>query len=87
MIKIVKEYIGFQLYTFIFFGIEYIPLEVLSKIRDNWITHNIFRKQHNESIMLLCVDCIVLLSQNICLQEKLCYKNDYKKNDKIIYVF
>ena len=33
------------------FGIEYIPQEVLNKIRDKSITHNIFRMQDNESIM------------------------------------
>ena len=59
MIKIVKEHIGFhyllieiQLYTD-FFGIEYIPLEVLNKIRYKSITHNMFRIQDNESIMNL----------------------------------
>ena len=33
------------------FGIEYIPLEVLSKFKDISIAHNIFRIQDNESIM------------------------------------
>ena len=33
------------------FGTEYIPQEVLNKIRDKSITHNIFRIQDNESIM------------------------------------
>ena len=33
------------------FGIEYSPQEVLNKIKDNSITHNIFRIQGNESIM------------------------------------
>ena len=33
------------------FGIEYIPQEVLKKIKDKSITHNIFRIQGNESIM------------------------------------
>ena len=32
------------------FGIEYIPSEVLSKIKDKSITHNLFRIQDNESI-------------------------------------
>ena len=36
-----------------FFGIEYIPLEVLNKIRYKSITHNMFRIQDNESIMNL----------------------------------
>ena len=30
------------------FGIEYIPLEVLNKMRDKLITHNIFRQLDNE---------------------------------------
>ena len=33
------------------FGIQYIPLEVLNKIRKKSITHNIFRIDDNESIM------------------------------------
>ena len=33
------------------FGIEYVPQEVLNKIRAKSITHNIFRMQNNESIM------------------------------------
>ena len=33
------------------FEIEYIPQEVLNKIKDKQITHNIFRIQDNESIM------------------------------------
>ena len=33
------------------FGIEYITLEVLNKIRNKSITHNIFRIQDNEFIM------------------------------------
>ena len=32
------------------FGVEYIPQEVLSKIKDKSISHNIFRIQDNESI-------------------------------------
>ena len=55
IIKTVKEHIRFhyllteiQLYTF---GIEYIPQEVLNKIIDKSITHNIIKLQDNESIM------------------------------------
>ena len=55
MIKIVKEHIRFNyLLTEIkmnTFEIEYIPREVLNKIKDKSITHNIFRIQNNESIM------------------------------------
>ena len=63
MMKIVNEHTGFhylltemQLHTF---GIEYIPQEVLNKIKNKSITHNIFRIQDNESII---VGFIVLLS-------------------------
>ena len=58
MTKKVKEHIGFhyllteiQLYTLIFFGIEYIHEEVLTEIKNKSIIHNIFRIQDNESIM------------------------------------
>ena len=40
------------------FGIEHISQEVLNKIRDKSITHNIFRIQ---DMNLLCVDFIVSL--------------------------
>ena len=33
------------------FGIEYIPQEVLSKIKDKFKTHNIFRIQDDDSAM------------------------------------
>ena len=33
------------------FGIEYILLEILNKINEKSITHNIFGRQDNESIM------------------------------------
>ena len=33
------------------FGVKYISQEVLNKIKDKSITHNIFRIQDNESIM------------------------------------
>ena len=36
---------------FDFFGVEYIPQEILNKIKDKSINHNIFRIQDNESIM------------------------------------
>ena len=36
---------------FDFFAIKYIPLQVLNKIKDKSITHNIFRIKDNESIM------------------------------------
>ena len=63
VIKKVKEHIEFHyllteyfdciLLTVYFesFRIEYIPQEVLHKIKDKSITHNIFGIQDNESIM------------------------------------
>ena len=33
------------------FGVEYIAQEVLSKIKDKFIIHNIFRMQSDDSIM------------------------------------
>ena len=52
------------------FGIEYIPQEVLNKIKDKSITHNIFRIQNNESVMcgFYCITFIEYV-----LQEKLFY--------------
>ena len=37
------------------FVIEYIPLEVLNKIKDKSITHNLFRIQDKESIMCVFI--------------------------------
>ena len=53
---------------FDYFGIEYIK-EVLNKIKDKSIIHNIFRMQDNKFIMH---DFIVSFLQNICLQENIC---------------
>ena len=41
------------------FGIEYIPQEVLSKIKDKSITQNIFRIQDDDSVMcgFYCITC------------------------------
>ena len=94
MIKIVKEHIGFHyLLTeiqkyFHSFAIEYIPLEVLTKIRDKSITHNIFRIQDNESTMcgFYCIAFIeyMLAGKTFLGYTNLFSQNDYKKNDKII---
>ena len=45
------------------FGIEYIPQEVLNKIRDKSITHNIFSIQNNDSIIcrFYCIDFIAYM--------------------------
>ena len=96
MIKIVKEHIGFhywateiQLHTFDSFGIKYIPQEVLNKIKDKSITHNIFRIQDNKSIMcgFYCIACVEYkLSRKTLLDyTNLFSQNNYKMDDKIIY--
>ena len=38
------------------FGIEYIPQEVLNKIKDKSVTHNIFRIWDNESYILWFIE-------------------------------
>ena len=73
------------------FGIEYIPQEVWNKIRDKLITHNIFRIKVNESI--ICGSyCIAFIEYMLAGKALLDYTNlfspnDYKKNDKIIYMY
>ena len=65
------------------FGIEYIPLEVLNKIRDKSITHNKFRIQGNESIMrgFYCIAFIEYMLPGKTLLDctNLFSPNDYKK--------
>ena len=73
------------------FGIECIPQEVWNKIRDEPITHNIFRIKVNESI--ICGSyCIAFIEYMLAGKALLDYTNlfspnDYKKNDKIIYMY
>ena len=67
------------------FGIEYIPQEVVNKIRDKSVTHNIFRIQ---DMILLCVDFIAFIEYMLSGETLLDYTNlfslnDYKKDDKI----
>ena len=70
------------------FGIEYIPQEVLNKIKDKSITHNIFRIQDNESIMcgFYCTTFIeyMLAGKTLIDFTNLFSPNDYKENGKII---
>ena len=98
MIEIVKEQIVFhyllieiQRYTFDSFGIEYIPVKVLNKIKDKSITHNIFRIQDNKSTMcgFYCIAFIkyMLAGKTLLDNTNLFSLNDYKKNDKIIYEY
>ena len=73
------------------FGIEYVPQEILDKIKDKSISHNIFRIQDDNSI--LCgFYCIAFMEYMIVGKTLLDYMNlfspnDYKKNDKIIYKY
>ena len=73
------------------FGIEYIPKEVLSKIKDKSITHNIFRTQDNVSIMcgFYCIAFIeyMLAGKTLSDYTNLFFPNDYKKNGEIIYKY
>ena len=76
---------------FDYFGIEYIPQEVLNKIRDKSITHNIFRIQANESVMcgFYCMAFIeYMLSRKTLLDYTNSFSpNDYRMNDKIMYKY
>ena len=76
---------------FHYFGIEYIPQDVLNKIKDKSITHNIFRIQDNESIMcgFYCIAFIeyMLAGKTLLDYTNLFSPNDYKKNDTRIYKY
>ena len=68
------------------FGIEYIPQEVLNKIRNKSITHNIFITQDDESI-LYGFYCIIFIEYMLARKTLLDYtylfsSNKYKKNEK-----
>ena len=70
------------------FRIEYIPQEVLNKIRDKLITHNIYRIQDSNSVMCGFY-CIAFIEYMIPEKTLLDYTNfffhgDYKNNDNII---
>ena len=73
------------------FGIEYIPQEVLSKIKDASITHNICRIQDNESIMcgFYCITFTeyMLPGKALLGYTNLFSLNNYKKNGKTIYKY
>ena len=73
------------------FGIKYIPQEVLNKIKDKSIIHNIFRIQDNESIMweFYCIAFIEYMFSGKTLLDytNLLPLNNYKKNEKTIYKY
>ena len=68
------------------FGIEIIFQEVLKKIRDKSITHNIFRIQDNEPIMcgFCCIAFIEYMLEGKTLLDysNLFSPNNYKKNER-----
>ena len=70
------------------FGIEYIPQEVLNKIKDISIAHNIFRIQDNETIICgfysIAFIEYVLAGRVLLDYTNLFSPDDYKKNDKIM---
>ena len=76
---------------FDYFGTGYIPQEVLNKIRDKSITHNIFRIQANKSVMcgFYCMAFIeYMLSRKTLLDYTNSFSpNDYRMNDKIMYKY
>ena len=73
------------------FRIKYILQKILSKIKDKSITHNIFRTQHNDSIMYrFCSNAFIeymLAGKILSDYNKLFSPNDYKRNDKIIFKY
>ena len=64
------------------FGTEYIPQEVLSKIKDKSITHNIFRIKHNEFIMC-AFSCIIFIEYMLAVKTLLDDTNLFSLNDQI----
>ena len=72
---------------FVFFGIVYITQEVLSKIKDKTITHNIFRMQFEASIVcgLFFIAFIeyMIAGKTLLDYANLFSRNDCLKNDKI----
>ena len=71
------------------FGIKYIPLNVLNKIKDKSITHNIFRLQNNECIIneFCCTGLIgyMIPGKTLLDYTNLFSPNDYKKSDEVIF--
>ena len=62
------------------FGIEYIPQDVLIKIKDKSITHNIFRIKCDDSIMCGFY-CIAFIEYTITGKTLLDYANLFSPND------
>ena len=68
---------------FDFFGIEYIPQEVVNKRKDKFITHNIFRMQDAEFIMCgFCCTAFIkymLAGKTLLDYINLFFPNDYQR--------
>ena len=72
------------------FGIEYIPQEVLSKIKDKGITLNIIRIQSDDSIMyeFYCKTIEYTIAGTKLLDYNyLFFPNVYQGDEKIIYKY
>ena len=73
------------------FGIEYIPQEVLNKIRDKSITHNIVTIQDDNSVMcgFYCIALreYILAGKTLLDYTNLFSPNHYKKNENVIYKY
>ena len=73
------------------FGIEHISQEVLSKIKEKSITHNIFGIEDDYSIMceFYYINFIeyILAGKPLLGYTNLYSPNYYKKNNKIIYKY
>ena len=76
---------------FVSFRIEYIRQELLSKIKDQSISHNIFRMQFDGFIIceFYCMFFIefVIAVKTLLDYTNLFFPNDYKKKAKIIYKY
>ena len=73
------------------FGIEYIPQEVLNKIKYKSITQNVFKIQDDDSIIceFYCIAFIeYMLAGKVLSGYTILFSPDYyKKNDKIIHKY
>ena len=73
------------------FGIDYIMQEVLNKIKDKFITRNIFRIQNDDSIMcrFFCTAFIeyMIAGKTLLGYTNLFSLNNYQKGDKVIYKY
>ena len=80
-----------QLHTLISLELSNVPQEVLNKIKDKSITHNIFRIQNSESVMcgFYCIAFTeyMLAGKTLLDYTNLFPPNDYKKNGKIIHKY